>query len=303
MPKVIAVLCSDIHIEACPSWRSNEPNWFHAMARSLKELRDVASQHDVPVVGAGDIFTRWYASPELINFAIENLPHGMYSVRGNHDLPNHRHEEYHRSAYCTLVEAGVIKDLTEPTDVPGQYLRLHPFPWGKEVAPLGVNDRLASRLNLAVVHRYIWKEGCGYVGAPEESRASKFRDALSGYNASVWGDNHKGFVVGKPGQHMLINCGTFFRRHSDEIDYKPMIGLLYDDGSIVPHYLDISQDVHLDNEQKKIKKDKVDVSSVLAGFKGLGKDSLDFRQAIRYRLEELKPDESVSEMVLKSIGS
>lgn len=294
---VVAVLCSDIHIESCPSWRSAEPDWFAAMVRSLSELKAVAEAHDVPIVCAGDILTRWYASPELINFAIKHLP-GMYSVRGNHDLPNHRHEEYRKSAYCTLVEAGVITDLTERTELHTGVV-LHPFPWGKKIVPLEHPGH--NVIDLAVVHRYIWKEGCGYVGAPDDCKASAFRQSLRGYDASVWGDNHKGFIVGKPLQHMLMNCGTFFRRHSDEINYRPHIGLLYRDGSIVPHYLDISKDVHTQADPTKTAKSRVDASKILLGFEGLGKDSLDFERAVKYRLEELKPDAEVMEMVLRSI--
>ncbi len=308
MPKVIAILCSDIHIESVPSWRSAEENWFEAMARPLNELRELSNQHEVPIVCAGDIFTRWFAGPELINFAIKHLPK-MYSVRGNHDLPNHRHEEVTRSAYWTLVEAGIIQDLTKPVHHSSEAypdLVLHPFAWNQEIVPFDaekfshwVED--GKFIHLAVVHKYIWKEGCGHIDALADAKVSNFRKVLQGYHASVFGDNHTSFMVGKPGQHMLINCGSLLRRHANDINHKPMVGLLHDDGSIKPYYLDISLDKHVESVAKPVKKHETDTTKVLEGFKGLGKDSLDFRAAIRHRLDALKPNQEVTGLVLRSI--
>ena len=108
---VIAVLCSDIHLSLkCPVARSAEPNWLEATKRSLDELRSVAEEHNAHVVVAGDIFDRWNSPPEIINFAIENLPN-CYAIPGQHDLPNHRYEEIERSAYYTLIKAGIIENL------------------------------------------------------------------------------------------------------------------------------------------------------------------------------------------------
>ena len=50
MKKVIAILCSDLHLShVAPVARSAENNWYAAMARALQELRELAEEHDVPV--------------------------------------------------------------------------------------------------------------------------------------------------------------------------------------------------------------------------------------------------------------
>ena len=307
MNKVVAVLCSDIHIENCPSWRSAEADWFEAMARNLRELKQVAQMHSVPVVCAGDIFTRWNASPELVNFAIDNLP-VMYSVRGNHDLPIHRHEEFRKSAYCTLVEAGMLVDLTDIRRIPASRLVLVPFPWGKPVVPLTQETKKnfpENSIFLAVVHQYIWKEGSGYTGAPEEQKVKAFQKSLKGYHASVWGDNHKGFIINIPGTHALMNCGTVFRRHADEINYCPHIGLLHEDGMISPYYLDISKDVHIQDAHVSTIRDETDTMFTLQQLKSLSQDSLDFKLAVRRTVQGLRLrdacDESVERLVLSAI--
>ena len=44
----------------------------------------------------------------------------------------------------------------------------------------------------------------------------------------------------------IFNCGCLMRRKSDEIDYKPQIGLLLESGEIKLYFLNISKDKHLD---------------------------------------------------------
>jgi hypothetical protein len=46
----------------------------------------------------------------------------------------------------------------------------------------------------------------------------------------------------------FFNNGTFFRRKSDEVHYRPWVGLLRSDGTIDPHYLDTSKDKFVDAE-------------------------------------------------------
>jgi len=130
MSNVIAILCSDIHLcHTPPVARSAEPDWYVAMERQLDELRAVAEQHGAPIVCAGDIFDRWNSPPELINFAIQSSPK-MHSIPGQHDLPHHRYEDMQRSAYWTLVAAGVLTDLGTVPKVVSNWLAVHPFPWG-----------------------------------------------------------------------------------------------------------------------------------------------------------------------------
>ena len=115
---VIALLVGDIHLSAkAPLCRAKEPDWFEAMARPLMELVDLQKQIGKesdgipPILCAGDVFDRWNSPPELINFALEYLPPQMYSIPGQHDLPNHNYNEIDRSAYWTLVAANKITNV------------------------------------------------------------------------------------------------------------------------------------------------------------------------------------------------
>jgi hypothetical protein len=198
------------------------------MKRSLDQLGEVADRLKVPVICAGDIFDRWNSPPELINFAIRNLP-DMFAVPGQHDLPLHRLDLVHKSAYDTLVLAGKIKTIPAGGITITDGLSAHGFGWGEEIGePYG-----GCGVDIAVVHQFIWVGACGYPGVSEDSHLKQTLKKLKSYDVAVFGDNHKGFLAGK-----VLNCGTFFRRKSDEIDYRPTIGILYSSGEIVREKLD-----------------------------------------------------------------
>lgn len=301
MSDVRAILASDIHLsQKCPVARSSEESWFDAMARPLAELRGLASRYDVPVVYAGDIFDRWNASAEVINFALRHLPPG-YAVPGQHDLPNHSYEEIKRTAYWTLVEAGLLKDLKpgQPTDI-GRGVVAHGFPWGHPPKSITQTE---GKIDLAVVHAFIYDTPeRAYPGAPPEARASVARAALAGFSAAVYGDNHRGFIDYRKGLS-IINCGGFMRRKSDERDYRPGVGLLLGDGTIKRHYLDTSAEAFIVATEAEERVGKMlDMSAFVDGLESLGGDDvLNFEAALRRFLETNGTEQNVARRALATI--
>lgn len=233
--EVLAILCSDIHLSHKPPiGRSAEPNWYAAMSRQLERLQSLQEKHRCPVICAGDLFDRWNSPPELINFAIRNLPEQFYAIPGQHDLPNHRIEDIKRSAYWTLVEAGVVRHLngTEEFD----NLIVDAYPWGVDVDICRHN---AKRICLVVVHAYCWRNKAGsYPGAPKENKVNEWKKRLKGYDAAVFGDNHCGFYDKASN---IFNCGTFMRRKVDD-PLETYVGALLSSGEIYLLTLDNSQD-------------------------------------------------------------
>lgn len=312
MNNVIAILCSDLHLsETAPVARAAEPDWFEAQRRPLLEIEGLSHAYRCPVIIAGDIFDRWNASPAIINFALRCLPNlfGLYAIPGQHDLPNHSMKEIKRSAYWTLVEAGKIRNLCygEPFGLCDD-LVLHGFPWGSEIRPLKVTHTSVHFVNLAVMHQYVYTlqgiRGDGYPGAPKEKMLSRMGGQLEGFDAAVFGDNHKGFMASArlTGTKVnVMNCGTMLRRKQDEREYKPQVGLLKDDGTIDRHYLDVSEDMFSDPAEV-LDGHGMDLDSAefLEELKSLGGDSLDFRAAIMRRLEQSTQD--VRRAVLEAIG-
>lgn len=303
---ILAILCSDIHLShSCPSARTAEDCWYEAMARPLQEIRNLAARHRAPVVIAGDIFHRWNEPAELINFALDHLPEA-YAVPGQHDLPYHRMDLIKRSAFWTLVKVGKLKLIDLPVVLQDRLI-LHGFGWGKPIVPM--SSERGDWLHLAVCHAYVWKEGYGYPGAPDSARLAKYWKNLQGYDAAVFGDNHKGFLFqNRAPAHpdgatirSVLNSGTLMRRRTDEIAYQPHIGLLHDNGDIELHYLDTTKDQFITAalvDERKV----VDAEEFLEGLKSLETDSLNFHDAVLHAMDELSVSDDVREIVVGLIG-
>lgn len=303
---VVAILCSDIHLsDKPPTFRSNEPDWFEAMAIHLRQLADLARGYDVPIVCAGDVFDRWNSSAALINFALDELP-PMYSIPGQHDLPHHQYQDIKSSAYWTLVKAGVIKNLRYRAPVELKGLVLHGFPWASE---LYCNESTDLALHLGVVHRYLWKDkSTSYVGADQEHHIKSTLKQLKGFDALVFGDNHRGFLIKrKEDRCAVLNCGGFMRRRKDEMDYNPSIGLLHMNGTITRKRLNCAADNYLqdDNivEAKTTNSASLDLHNFMEELQELGTDSLDYRQAVEQYCQSNKIDEQVYSMIKEAIGN
>lgn len=298
--KPIAVLCADLHLSLLPPpARAEEPNWFAAMARPLHELGRLARQEDVPILCAGDVFHRWDAPPELINFALAHLP-PMYAIPGQHDLPYHNHEDLDKSAFGTLVRAGKITLLSpdRPTLLPGGFA--WGFGWNTPITPLA-QDTPFSGVAIAVVHAYCWQHKASYQGADEGAHVRAFRDRLFGYDAAVFGDNHKGFLKEFPGL-TLFNCGGFMRRRTDEAGSSPMVGLLYDNGRVRPYPLDTSHDKF--SQATPTVQQEHEAAEIEAFVRRLGEtqpESFDFAAAVVHFIEAHEVAPGVKQILLEAI--
>ena len=175
MSEVVAVLCSDFHAShVAPKLRRAKPNWYGAMLRTIEQVRAIVEEHKCPLVFAGDLFDAgWQAAkcpPELLNFMIKYWPR-CYGIPGQHDLPHHRYSDIEKSAYWTLVEAGIIHDLPPGVPVEVGGLALHGFPWGSSTKPPSPSLSGALVLHVAVIHHYAYfTKGTAHVGASDDDR-------------------------------------------------------------------------------------------------------------------------------------
>lgn len=266
------------------------------MAWQLKQLKQIAKMYHAPVICAGDIFDHWNSCPELINFAIQHLPKGMYAIPGQHDLPNHSLKDIQRTAYWSLVEAGIIKHISPDFGLPiNPKLCLWGFPWGCEIKPLGPSN--GERVHLAVCHAYIWKGEHCYRGAPKEQQIQSYRDRLQGYTAAVFGDNHKGWIS-KNGK--ILNCGGFQRRKIDEKDYRPHVGLLLKDGTICRIPLNVEDDKFIELEETLIAT-QIEIGDFLSELMQLADNGLNFHDAVMRMLESKSLSRPVADLLRESI--
>lgn len=309
---VIAILCADLHLSLKPPVaRSTEEDWLEKQACYLGELKTLGIHHDAPIVCAGDIFDKPNSSAELINFALDYLPQ-MYAIPGQHDLVHHSWEDRKKSAFWTLALAGkigvicpdlIVEPTREDDSSYGTGLQLHGFPWGFPITPLDKRDTNDLMFDLAVKHAYIYTDKTpGYLGAPIEQHYRCYAKELKGYDAAVFGDNHKPFSVTTEHGCRIFNCGGFMRRKMDEIDHKPSVGLLHPDKTITRHYLDVSDDKFLDPKQmvKGISSENMD--ELMAELGKLTDTAINFFDALRQALDKDDVKTSVK-TIIRSIMS
>lgn len=320
MPNVrktpLAILVSDLHLShKPPKARAAEPDWYQCMSNQLEALRDMAwhwrASNDaaLPIICAGDVFDRWNSPPELINFAIDNLP-TMWALPGQHDLPQHRLEAVEKSAYQTLVKAGNIKCMVQEAnggsfwlDHPhGPVCAVFPFAWGQEVTPIEAQDDAIVRL--AVVHAYCWSTIHKYTGAPEAAAAGHWAKKLGGYTAAHFGDNHKGFLAKATtpcGVIDLINTGGFMPRKIDEAGYWPWAGVLWSTGEIYRENIGPPPE-EINWVDTRINSDgTLDMSDFLSELKAIADGELDFVDAVHNHLNANPVHPEVRALLISAI--
>lgn len=287
---VIAVAVSDLHLSlTAPACRADK-DWLATQAGYLKQLLDIAGS--LPILCAGDLFDRWNPPPELIHFALVNLPDGMICIPGQHDLPNHVLGLKHRSAYGVLAQAGKIVDIS---DMQGSYntaeFAVFGFGWEQEIEPLPKN-LLKSKTApiIALIHKYVWVKGCSYPDADPNANVASLKDRLVGYDIAVCGDNHIPFNA-RAGDCLIFNCGGFMVRKSDELEHRPSVGLLHADGSVTREFLDVSDDHYFTAAEKPLEV-PVNMRDFIRQLEGLGEHGLDFREAVtaHLRSDDIHPD-------------
>ncbi len=313
--QALAFFVSDLHFcHTAPLSRAEKgAEWYDVMDRHFKMLTEATTMPDgrrIPIVIAGDIFDKWNSPPELTNFLIRrfaSLP-TCYAIPGQHDLPFHSYADIKRSAYWTLVESNVInhipaaqtgkyeKMVTELNTGHGErvYVRVWGFPWGDDIQPMKRKSNHKT-INVALVHKYVWCKGHAYPNAPKENYIEPLINKLDGYDASFFGDNHSGFFYQSPERRFsLMNCGAFIRRKADEINYKPMGGILHEDRTVTPYYFPQDARDRFLVAQEMQRPEEVDVRSFLKALKGMDSESLDFAETLskyaRRHREKLSAD-------------
>ena len=308
--KTLALFVADLHLSHTPPVaRSAEPDWYAAQARPLRQVMELANKLGCVVLCAGDVFDRYGAQPELVNFAVDHLPE-MWAVPGQHDLPMHLYADLHKSAYRTLVKTGSILDLGyfdgQPMGMTDERHRVHLFghPWGTTVEPLGGERLPDDPPTVAVVHSYIWITGKHFAGPPGDAHLSCWIDRLRGYDVAVFGDNHQHFTA-KAGTCRVWNCGCLIRRKQDERNLRPTVGLLMEDGSIRAHELDCSEDKWIDEDVGSAAShdgERPRLAEFLGELRGLEAESPDFRGLVRRYAQRPEVPAGVKGLLLKTIG-
>lgn len=306
----VALAIADLHIWGKPPLiRTAEEDWLRAMQYQFDQVKKLQAELSggrgkppLPILCAGDVFDRHNPDPEVLNWCLDHLPH-MLAIWGQHDVRHHRAENLDKSGFMTLVKASRITPLMPGKPVAVGKIRAHGFGWGEEIIPCVGQHGLA--LEVAVAHRYVWserKEWSRYPGAPDDGEIGSLQQQLAGYDVAVFGDNHQSWKIDRksPRGMSVYNCGTFLRRKLDEIDHRPAVGIIYFDGTVKRHYLDVSQDRFLDSEMSESMKNASEgLNLFLSALSNLGSCGLDYLDAIREMMDRERVSPSVRELMAK----
>jgi len=290
--EIVATLVSDLHLQPkAPTYRSVEDSWFEAMQRPLDEIKSIQETFECPIVYGGDIFDKWNAPPEVINFALKYLPDG-YAVPGNHDLKYHNWDDLKKTAFWTLVKAGKITLLKPNKPLEVGDVVLHGFPYGTELH--GCNrDSHTFAVTIAVVHQFVWTKDTGFTGADPSNRLKNIRSQLPGYDILHFGDNHKTFLVGN-----AFNPGSLMIRNADQKDHRPCVGLVKRNHEIVIHYLNCSKDKYMEITPSE-EKTALDMSKFIEGMEHLDVAVVDFQEVVKRWLDSNQVSDGVKKVILK----
>lgn len=294
--EVVAILISDIHLQSNPPvFRSAEGNWLEAQKRPLKELATLQKKLDCIVVCAGDVFDKWNPSPEIINFALTNLPE-MYAVPGNHDLKYHNWEDLRKTAFWTLVKTKKITLIKPDEPIQINDVILHGFPYGFELKECPSPSKTFVT-NIAVVHKYVWTKSTGHAKAQEQDRLKNIKKQLKGYDVLHFADNHTTFLVENENVAMF-NPGSLMIRNADQKEHRPCVGLITRNHKVEIHYLNCSEDKYLEVSEQE-EKSILDLSGVIEKLRTLNVKTYDFNERVRRQLQSIDVSEEVKQIVLK----
>lgn len=250
MKKPTAIITSDIGLqEGQPICRLDD--YWAAQGYKLAWLKALQEEYDIPILDAGDLFEHWKPSPYLLKWALENLPNGIITIPGNHDLPAHNLDLYEKSGLAVLEAAGKIQVLmNDPLYDHDEHIEIYPFPWGAELKSI---ENTPPYKKVALVHTMTYI-GRSYPGCKDPG-ALQLLKKMQGYDLIIVGHNHQHFMVNYNGRK-LISPGSLTRTTADQINYEPCVFLWYADTNQieaipVPIKKDVISREHIDAVERK----------------------------------------------------
>jgi DNA repair exonuclease SbcCD nuclease subunit len=289
--KVSAILCSDFHLrEDSPVCRTD--SFFEAQAKKIKFIKDLQTQHNCPILMAGDLFHAWKSSPFLLAWAIQYLPDNIVAIPGQHDIPQHSMELLHKSGIYVLEQAGKIKLLRENESIVFGGYTVHGYPFGSKPKK---NEK-----EIALWHNLVWQGKMPWPGCTDPN-ADEVLDTYQNYALIVTGDNHKSFVV-RDKDRLLVNPGSITRQNTDQVSHRPRVYLWYAETNTVEiEYLPISDGVisreHLDVVEKRDER----IAAFISRLSNDWESDIDFEQNLERFFKENRVKQETKGIIYKSL--
>ena len=209
------VLMSDMHLRFDrPVCRTDD--YVQAQTNKLKYVRDYIFKNIIQyVLHGGDLFDYWKASPELINYAMQNLPHQVITAAGQHDLPQHSMDLIGKSGIGVLRESDYIYMGAVNHEQKTLNCNIQVVNFGGTV-PTCIER--TKEPHILIIHKFLWDTKTPFSDA--QSNAEAFLRKHDCFDLILSGDNHTPFVL-QDGHRLLVNPGSMMRMESSQKDYEP----------------------------------------------------------------------------------
>lgn len=276
-----AILIADLHLTETPPVARTD-DYHAAMARKFEFIQGLVQIHGCPIICAGDVFDRWKASPWLLQWALQHLPHPMVTIPGNHDLPMRSLEHFQRAALYVL---GVIDTLYNVG-----HIRVY--------AANPLKFEIAGR-QVLILHELVFPQS--YASFAETAGGLTPRKVIEKYgdhyDLILTGDNHMPFVE-RVGDTLLVNPGSLMRITAAQVDHRPRCYLYYaEDNSVVPVYIPIEEGVisreHLERREERERRVEAYIERMQTDF-AVG---LSFRQNLEAFFEKNNTPKTIRDLI------
>ena len=295
MRKPIALITADMHLrDTTPKCRTD--NYFLAQENKLKFLLGKQRELNIPILDAGDLLNGYRCSPFLEAYLIDNLPKHIITIPGNHDLPYNNLNCYDKSSLNVLEKASSLLVLKNETlNADKFYLCGKAFSFNEDFN-YELPDPAKNKLKIAMMHTFVSAKGEIPNTHSAESLCKKFKD----FDIIITGHNHQSFVY-ESDYNKLINPGSMMRMFADQIDFKPRLFILFDDGSIDFEYFPIQEDV-IDRKHLEIKEERDKrLESFLKNMNKSYKKKFDFKSNISSFVKENKTEQTVVNKIMEAL--
>jgi DNA repair exonuclease SbcCD nuclease subunit len=277
---------------------SRTDDYFAAQAKKVAFIADLQREHECPVIDAGDVFNTWKPGEYMCQWAIKNLPDGIITIPGNHDLPNHNLSLYEKSGLAVLEAAKKIVVLKDDF-YRGQDFAVYGIPYGSRFVPL-INEWKKSKKSIAVVHVYVAESVPSFI--TDGYTPQQLLDALPGYDLIVSGHNHTPLIYEKRGR-LVVNPGSLMRMFADQADMKPCVWLWYADTNEVDAvYLPIERGVVSRDHIEKREDRDTRMEAFVSRLKGDVNMALSFEENLERYIKKNKISEETEKIIWEVVN-
>lgn len=270
------IITGDLHIrEDTPTCRTDD--YWNAQQTKIDFIRSLQQYHRCPVIQPGDFFDHWKPSPRLLAWTFLHMPHEIWTIYGNHDLPQHSIELKEKCGLYAIKSGApdkvhIVDDVLEYETYNGKprhILVLHTPVYGSEV-PEWHSD--------ACTAQYLLRQH------PE-------------CDLIITGDVHQKFIHRYKNQ-LLINAGSMMRMTADQADFEPAVFLWYaKDNSVKEIKLPIEVGVvsreHIERQEERTAR----YEAFIARLKQEGQPELSFKMNLDRHFQANKTLPSVRDLI------